>query len=95
MTDYRGFDLRCAVGGLKRIRDPRRVFLNAADASAAGIEEWMEIAVESATGRASGTARIAGGLPPGTAEASAEIRDSLSGGASGPGILFVKIRRKI
>ncbi|MHB8093861.1 MAG: molybdopterin-dependent oxidoreductase [Candidatus Aminicenantales bacterium] len=93
-TDYRGFDLRCAAGGLKRIRDPRRIFLNAGDASAAGIEEGMEIAMESASGRASGTARIAGGLPAGTAEASAEIRDSLSDGASGPGILFVTIRRK-
>jgi formate dehydrogenase alpha subunit len=93
-TLYRGIDLAREIKGLGKIRDPRRVFMNADDVRDLGLEEGGEIEVEAACGLMSGRIKISDDVRPGGLET------GLMPSGPGPlaflaaGVLPARIRRK-
>jgi len=93
-TLYRGRDLALEIKGLGKIRDPRRVFMNADDVRRLGLEEGEAIEVEAACGLMTGLVKTSDGVPPGG------LGMDLTPSNPGPrmfltaGILPVRIRRK-
>jgi predicted molibdopterin-dependent oxidoreductase YjgC len=93
-TLYRGIDLALEIKGLGKIRDPRRVFMNADDVQRLGLEEGEAIEVEAACGLMTGLVKTSDGVPPGG------LGMDLTPTDPGPrmfltaGVLPVRIRRK-
>jgi formate dehydrogenase alpha subunit len=93
-TLYRGIDLALEIKGLGKIRDPRRVFMNADDVRKLGLEEGEEIEVEAACGLITGLVRTSDDAPPGGLEMDLTPSDPALWMFLTAGVLPVKIRRK-
>ncbi len=93
-TLYRGIDLALEIKGLGKIRDPRRVFMNADDARKLGFSEGEEIEVEAACGLLIGLVKTSDGLPPGGVGMNLTPSDPVPRMFLVAGILPVRLRRK-
>jgi predicted molibdopterin-dependent oxidoreductase YjgC len=93
-TLYRGIDLALEIKGLGKIRDPRRIFMNADDVRRLGLEEGEEIEVEAACGLMTGLVRTSDGAPPGGLEMDLAPSDPAPWMFLTAGVLPVRIRRK-
>lgn len=93
-TLYRGIDLALEIKGLGKIRDPRKIFMNADDVRNLGLEEGGEIEVEAACGLMTGLVKISDDVPPGGLEMNLTPSDPVPRMFLTAGVLPVRIRRK-
>ncbi len=93
-TLYRGMDLAQEIKGLRKIRDPRRIFMNADDARVLGLEEDAEIEVEAARGLMNGVVKISDDVAPGGLEMGLKPSGPEPLAFLAAGVVPVRIRRK-
>ena len=93
-TLYRGIDLALEIKGLGKIRDPRRVFMNADDVRNLGLAEGAEIEVEAACGLVNGLIKISDDVRPGGLEMGLKPSGPGTLAFLTAGVLPVRIRRK-